>query len=206
MDRSNRINAMVSTLVLMHKDAKVKKIISLFKVEMVHILQIIHSLQSSEEANLNIEERHKIQCACDQLKIITGVTHHTYFHEMEDLNITRAINREECHLRASSTGHALIHLRQCHVNSPSSRSRKLAVVETHRLQIHLRRRQANSPLSGSRGLAVVGVTRTRHRRGHASSVHTRTAVDASHFSPQNSIHFFSSSGAAAAAVRLKSVT
>ncbi|KAK0587618.1 hypothetical protein LWI29_025899 [Acer saccharum] len=73
MDRSNRINAMVSTLVLMHKDAKVKKIISLFKVEMVHILQIVHSLQSSEEANLNIEERHKIQCACDRLKIITGV-------------------------------------------------------------------------------------------------------------------------------------
>ncbi|KAK3226997.1 hypothetical protein Dsin_006859 [Dipteronia sinensis] len=37
MDRSNRINAMVSTLLLMHKDAKVQKIISLFKVEMVHI-------------------------------------------------------------------------------------------------------------------------------------------------------------------------
>ncbi|KAK1562182.1 hypothetical protein Q3G72_007583 [Acer saccharum] len=68
MDRSNRINAMVSTLLLMHKDAKVQKIISLFKVEMVHILQIIHSLQSSEETNMNIEERHKIQCACDRLK------------------------------------------------------------------------------------------------------------------------------------------
>ncbi|KAK3227006.1 hypothetical protein Dsin_006868 [Dipteronia sinensis] len=73
MDRSNRINAMVSTLLLMHKDAKLQKIISLFKVETVHILQIIHSLQSSENANMNIEERHKIQCACDRLKTITGV-------------------------------------------------------------------------------------------------------------------------------------
>ncbi|KAH7554167.1 hypothetical protein JRO89_XS12G0124800 [Xanthoceras sorbifolium] len=75
MDRSNRINAIVSTLLLMHKDAKVKTIISLFKVETVNILQIIYSLQSSEEANMNIEERHKIQCAYDRLKIITGVLH-----------------------------------------------------------------------------------------------------------------------------------
>ncbi|KAH9737956.1 Ipi1 N domain-containing protein [Citrus sinensis] len=44
-DNSNQINAVVSALLLMHKDTKVRKIISSFKEEVVHILQIIHSLQ-----------------------------------------------------------------------------------------------------------------------------------------------------------------
>ncbi|KAK2663616.1 hypothetical protein Ddye_002190 [Dipteronia dyeriana] len=73
-------------------------------------------------------------------------------------------------------------------------------------QIHLRRRQVKSPSSGSRKVAIVRVTRSRRRQGHASSVHTRTTVDTYHFSPLNSIHFFSSSVAAAAAVRPKSVS
>ncbi|KAJ0088119.1 hypothetical protein Patl1_32722 [Pistacia atlantica] len=73
MDRSKRINAVVSAILLMHKDAKVRKIVSSFKEEMVHILKSIMSLQSSEEANINIEERHKIQCAYDQLKMVTSM-------------------------------------------------------------------------------------------------------------------------------------
>ncbi|KAH9674360.1 Ipi1 N domain-containing protein [Citrus sinensis] len=44
-DNSNQINAVVSALLLMHKDTKVRKIISSFKEEVVDILQIIHSLQ-----------------------------------------------------------------------------------------------------------------------------------------------------------------
>lgn len=44
-DNSNRINAVVSALILMHKDTKVQKIINSFKEEVVHILQIIHSMQ-----------------------------------------------------------------------------------------------------------------------------------------------------------------
>ncbi|KAJ0027211.1 hypothetical protein Pint_36174 [Pistacia integerrima] len=45
MDRSKRINAVVSAILLMHKDAKVRKIVSSFKEEMVHILKSIMSLQ-----------------------------------------------------------------------------------------------------------------------------------------------------------------
>ncbi|ESR43310.1 hypothetical protein CICLE_v10011038mg [Citrus x clementina] len=70
-DNSNQINAVVSALLLMHKDTKVRKIISSFKEEVVHILQIIHSLQSSDSENMNFEERHKIQCAYSRLKLVT---------------------------------------------------------------------------------------------------------------------------------------
>lgn len=42
---SKKITAVVSALLLMHKDAKVQKIISLFKAEMNHILEIALSSQ-----------------------------------------------------------------------------------------------------------------------------------------------------------------
>ncbi|GAY32934.1 hypothetical protein CUMW_004800 [Citrus unshiu] len=69
-DNSNQINAVVSALLLMHKDTKVRKIISSFKEEVVDILQIIHSLQSSDSENMNFKERHKIQCAYSRLKLV----------------------------------------------------------------------------------------------------------------------------------------
>ncbi|KAK2646246.1 hypothetical protein Ddye_021441, partial [Dipteronia dyeriana] len=50
-------------------------------------------------------------------------------------------------------------------------------------------RAADPSSSVSSELAVVGVKGTRRRRGHASSVHTKTAVSISHFSPHNSIYF-----------------
>ncbi|KAK2648260.1 hypothetical protein Ddye_015749 [Dipteronia dyeriana] len=78
--------------------------------------------------------------------------------------------------------------------------------QTHRLQIHQHRGHSNSPSSRSCKLTVVGVTRTRSRRGRASSLHIKTVVGASHISPHNSIHFISSSGAAAVAVRPKLVS
>ncbi|KAF3969199.1 hypothetical protein CMV_006986 [Castanea mollissima] len=52
MECSSRINAIVSVLVFMHKDVKVQKIIFAFKAEIVHMLQKILSLQSSEEISM----------------------------------------------------------------------------------------------------------------------------------------------------------
>ncbi|XP_059463584.1 uncharacterized protein LOC132192307 isoform X2 [Corylus avellana] len=73
-DCSSRINAIVSVLVLMHKDVKVQQIISSLKAEIDHILRKILSFQSSEEISMTMEERHKIQCAFDQLKVLTSAS------------------------------------------------------------------------------------------------------------------------------------
>ncbi|XP_020535669.1 testis-expressed protein 10 isoform X2 [Jatropha curcas] len=68
---SSRINAIVSILLLMHKDAKMQQIISSARAEIDLISENICSLQSSEESNLDIGERHRIQRALDQLKALT---------------------------------------------------------------------------------------------------------------------------------------
>ncbi|XP_059428250.1 uncharacterized protein LOC132162022 isoform X2 [Corylus avellana] len=73
-DCSSRINAIVSVLILMHKDVKVQQIISSLKPEIDHILQKILSFQSSEAISMTMEERHKIQCAFDQLKVLTSTS------------------------------------------------------------------------------------------------------------------------------------
>lgn len=74
MDCSSRISAIVSVLVFMHMDVKFRKMISSYKAEIDHILQKILSLQSSEEISMTIEERHKIRCAFDQLKLLTSTS------------------------------------------------------------------------------------------------------------------------------------
>ncbi|XVE96298.1 hypothetical protein REPUB_Repub02eG0209100 [Reevesia pubescens] len=66
-DSLSRINATVSLLLLMYKDVKVRKIISLFRSEIGSILQSIASLQSSE-VKMTLEERHRFQCSFEQLK------------------------------------------------------------------------------------------------------------------------------------------
>ncbi|KAE8125193.1 hypothetical protein FH972_020026 [Carpinus fangiana] len=73
-DCSSRINAVVSVLVFMHKDVKVQQIISSLKAEVDHILRKILSFQSSEEISMTMEERHKIRCAFDQLKVLTSTS------------------------------------------------------------------------------------------------------------------------------------
>ncbi|KAK7294692.1 hypothetical protein RJT34_17585 [Clitoria ternatea] len=66
-----RVNAVTSVLVLMHKEAKLQKIISLFKEDIVNITQKVLSLQSTGMIGTTIEERHKIQSAFERLKILT---------------------------------------------------------------------------------------------------------------------------------------
>ncbi|XP_062167443.1 uncharacterized protein LOC133873715 isoform X1 [Alnus glutinosa] len=73
-DCSSRINAIVSVLVLMHKDVKVQQIISSLKAEIDRILRKILSFQSSEEISMTMEEKHKIKCAFDQLKALTSTS------------------------------------------------------------------------------------------------------------------------------------
>ncbi|XWS56064.1 hypothetical protein CRYUN_Cryun09bG0054800 [Craigia yunnanensis] len=70
-DSLSRINATVSLLLLMYKDVKVQKIISLFRTEIGSILQSIASLQSSE-VKMTLEERHRFQCSFEQLKVVTS--------------------------------------------------------------------------------------------------------------------------------------
>ncbi|XP_027349391.1 uncharacterized protein LOC113860993 isoform X2 [Abrus precatorius] len=66
-----RVNAVTSILLFMHKDAKLQQILALFKEDIDNIIQQILSLQSSGEISMAIEERHKIQCAFERLKILT---------------------------------------------------------------------------------------------------------------------------------------
>eukprot|EP00257_Ricinus_communis_P023061 XP_015582954.1 uncharacterized protein LOC8275754 [Ricinus communis] len=69
---SSRITAVVSVLLLMHKDSKIEQLLSLLRAEVDLISQNICSVQSSAGSSLSVGERHKIQCALDQLKTITS--------------------------------------------------------------------------------------------------------------------------------------
>ncbi|KAK7244813.1 hypothetical protein RIF29_39640 [Crotalaria pallida] len=66
-----RVNAITSVIVLMHKDVKLQQIMSLFKEDVDNITRKVHSLQFSEKVSMTIEERHKMQCVSDRLKILT---------------------------------------------------------------------------------------------------------------------------------------
>ncbi|XP_021639519.2 uncharacterized protein LOC110634708 isoform X3 [Hevea brasiliensis] len=68
---SSRINDIVSVLMLMHRDAKMKQIISSSRAEIDHISQSIRLLQS-EESSLTVGERHRMQRALEQLKTVTS--------------------------------------------------------------------------------------------------------------------------------------
>lgn len=67
----SRVNAVTSVLLLMHKEAKLKQIMSLFKDDIDNIIQQVLSLQSSRNISMTIEERHEIQCAFEQLKVLS---------------------------------------------------------------------------------------------------------------------------------------
>ncbi|KAF9680808.1 hypothetical protein SADUNF_Sadunf06G0159900 [Salix dunnii] len=72
---SCRINATVSVLLWMQRDAKVQQILYSFKEEIDHISRSVCSLQSSEEINVPIEERHIIKHAIDRLRSLTSSLH-----------------------------------------------------------------------------------------------------------------------------------
>ncbi|GLT68689.1 hypothetical protein SLA2020_408980 [Shorea laevis] len=69
-DHLSQIKAIVSVLLSMHMDEKMRKNFFMFKNEIDHILQSIASLQTTNELEMNTEERHKLQLSCDQLKDI----------------------------------------------------------------------------------------------------------------------------------------
>ncbi|XP_024016945.1 uncharacterized protein LOC21387601 isoform X2 [Morus notabilis] len=71
-DCSSTIDAAVSVLLSMHKDVKIRRIISSFKEDIHDIFQKIVCLQSSEEIRLTLEERHKVQCSVDKLTVVTS--------------------------------------------------------------------------------------------------------------------------------------
>ncbi|KAK8466466.1 hypothetical protein PHAVU_008G104000 [Phaseolus vulgaris] len=66
----NKVNAVTSVLLLMHKEAKLQQIMSLFKENIDNIVEQVISLQSSGKISMKIEE-HEIKCALERLKILT---------------------------------------------------------------------------------------------------------------------------------------
>lgn len=68
----DRVNAVTSVLFLMHKDAKLQPIMSLFKEDIDNVIHKVFSLKTSGRISTTIEERHEIQCAFERLKILTG--------------------------------------------------------------------------------------------------------------------------------------
>ncbi|XP_019425729.1 PREDICTED: uncharacterized protein LOC109334416 isoform X2 [Lupinus angustifolius] len=66
-----RVNTIASVIVLMHKDAKLQQNMSIFKEDIDYIAHQVLTLQLSEGVRMTIEEKHKLQCAYDKLKIIT---------------------------------------------------------------------------------------------------------------------------------------
>lgn len=67
-----RVNAVTSVLLLMHKDPRLKQIMSSFKEDLDNILQQVLSLQSSGQISMTIEERHGTKCAFERLKVLSG--------------------------------------------------------------------------------------------------------------------------------------
>ncbi|XP_021289785.1 uncharacterized protein LOC110420739 [Herrania umbratica] len=82
-DSLSQMNITVSLLLLIYKDVKVQKIMSLFKTEIGSIMQSIASLQSSE-VNMTIEERHKFQCSFERLKVVASTSPQKHVFCFED--------------------------------------------------------------------------------------------------------------------------
>ncbi|KAL8200810.1 hypothetical protein R6Q57_012149 [Mikania cordata] len=72
VDHSIRIVAAVNICLLMHEDIGIQEILSCYKKEIDSMLQNIVRVMSDEGYKLKIEEKHKIQCAYDRLKTVTG--------------------------------------------------------------------------------------------------------------------------------------
>ncbi|KAK6802497.1 hypothetical protein RDI58_000277 [Solanum bulbocastanum] len=66
-DHSSRILSVVSVLLLVLGDIKMQKLLLSCKTEIRNILESMHTLESSEDITMTIEERHKIRSAYDIL-------------------------------------------------------------------------------------------------------------------------------------------
>jgi pre-rRNA-processing protein IPI1 len=65
----NMIQCIISVILLMHNDVKVRKIISSFKPEIDLILQNVITLQSSRSTSLTVEGKHMMKIAGERLRI-----------------------------------------------------------------------------------------------------------------------------------------
>ncbi|CAL9229381.1 unnamed protein product [Arabidopsis halleri] len=65
----NIIQCIISVILLMHNDVKVRKIISSFKSEIDLILQNVITLQSSRSTSLTVEGKHMMKIAGERLRI-----------------------------------------------------------------------------------------------------------------------------------------
>ncbi|KAL2503103.1 ARM repeat superfamily protein [Forsythia ovata] len=72
IDCSNRLRAIISMLLLMHEDVKIQRILSSCEIQIKNILHNLSTLLSSVEIKLTIGERHKIQSAHNQLRVVTS--------------------------------------------------------------------------------------------------------------------------------------
>ncbi|XP_049371203.1 uncharacterized protein LOC125836149 isoform X1 [Solanum verrucosum] len=66
-DHSSRILSVVSVLLLVLRDIKMQKLLLSCKTAIRNILESMHTLESSEDITMTIEERHKIRSAYDIL-------------------------------------------------------------------------------------------------------------------------------------------
>ncbi|KAF6159854.1 hypothetical protein GIB67_032938 [Kingdonia uniflora] len=73
--RSRSIEAIASTLIFMHKEVKIQRILSSHKSEIGEILHNIFCLQSSKELSITLDERHKVKLAFNHLKTTTSRLH-----------------------------------------------------------------------------------------------------------------------------------
>ncbi|OAO92925.1 hypothetical protein AXX17_AT5G26970 [Arabidopsis thaliana] len=71
-DSLNLIQCIVSVILLMHNDVKVRKIISSSKSEIDLILQNVYTLQSSRSTSLTVEGKHMMKIAAERLSIASN--------------------------------------------------------------------------------------------------------------------------------------
>ncbi|GAB2266847.1 hypothetical protein Dimus_001835 [Dionaea muscipula] len=65
---SSRITVIVSVFLMIWKDGKAREVLSSCRVEIYNMLHNVLSLQSEEEVNMSIEQRHKARHGVEQLK------------------------------------------------------------------------------------------------------------------------------------------
>ncbi|XP_040361345.1 uncharacterized protein LOC112203486 [Rosa chinensis] len=111
-DISSRVEAIVSVLLLLHKDDKIWQIMSSFKAEIDCILQSIVSIQSSEEISVTLQEKHKLKCAHDRLENATSALHAEMQFRRNLVSLSQ-LDSKGC--RVSSAGGAMKISRGCMV-------------------------------------------------------------------------------------------
>ncbi|KAG9454764.1 hypothetical protein H6P81_007668 [Aristolochia fimbriata] len=75
LQQLSRIHAVASFIKFIYEDVKLHQSLYSCRILIKRILQIILKFQVSNEGTLNLEDKHKLQCAFDQLKTQTDTLH-----------------------------------------------------------------------------------------------------------------------------------